>query len=335
MNIMRPAHEVTTVQDLHYRKISWPAIFGGVVVGIVIALLLNLLGTGIGFAAFTPDMEKAKALGATAMIWMFVSAIISMFAAGWIASSLSGVTDAVKGYWQGFIVAGLTALLMLYIASSAVGSIISSSFSLLGNLTTASGTLLGKSAAGLGQAANAMSNHSKDDVMQKAKDMLPEGMAPSVDQLSYDIDTYVDSANQEVASQTSSTDTDAQVKAAKAKAELYKSKVMPALFNLIESINTDNYDQARKNFIDAVSQASGKPATEVEAKVDEWQKSFQAAKDKAIQKAKDAAEKSAALVSRLALINFLVILLSVVSAGMGGVAGARRTVKKINVTETY
>jgi predicted PurR-regulated permease PerM len=119
----------------------------------------------------------------------------------------------------------------------------------------------------------------------------------------------------------------------KERADFYKKKVSPALFNFLQSINTDNYEQSKKDLISALSEASGKPASEVEAQVASWQKSFEDAKAKAIQLSTDAAKKSAKVMSHFAFIYFFVILASLVAAGVGGMMGAtcKRTSSCVNV----
>jgi hypothetical protein len=59
------------------------------------------------------------------------------------------------------------------------------------------------------------------------------------------------------------------------------------------------------------------------AQVAAWEKSFTDAKAKATQVAKDAAMKSASVMSHFAFLYFFVILISVVAAGMGGMSAAR------------
>ena len=67
-----------------HRRISWGAIFGGVVLVVVVQLLLSTLGAGIGLgtvnmnAGTTPD---AGNLGMGAGIWWVISSCLALFAA--------------------------------------------------------------------------------------------------------------------------------------------------------------------------------------------------------------------------------------------------------------
>ena len=67
-----------------HRRISWAAIFGGVILVVVVQLLLSTLGAGIGLgtvnvnAGTTPD---AGNFGIGAGIWWVISSCIALFVA--------------------------------------------------------------------------------------------------------------------------------------------------------------------------------------------------------------------------------------------------------------
>lgn len=95
---------VSTVAYIHTRddnpylnaalnKVSWGAIFAGVAVALVVQLLLNLLGAGIGAAVIDPasnDKPSATTLSVTTAIWFVVSGLVASFVGGYFASRLSG-----------------------------------------------------------------------------------------------------------------------------------------------------------------------------------------------------------------------------------------------------
>lgn len=307
------------------RKICWASILGGVTIALTLGFVLNLLGVALGFAAVNPDMESVKTLSTMSIVWIFVAGVIAMFTAGWVTTHLSGVANATKGYWQGFIVAGVTTLIMLGIATTSLGSFIGGSFNIMGKIVGASGSIAkGTASAASGIASNAP-NMNKDDVISRAKEFLPSSLSPLIDQLNYEADSFMESVNNDVANATpSAADLEAKAKAAKEKAEFYRKKVTPALINFLQSIGTDNYEQSKKDLVNALAEASGKPQADIENQVAAWQKTFEDAKEKAVQAAKDAAMKTASMLSHFAFIYFFVILISIVSAGMGGMVAARK-----------
>lgn len=78
-------------------KISWPAIFSGVLVTAVSQLLLSLLGVGIGLATVDPvtEQEPMQRLGIATVVWWSVTMFISLFLGGWTTGRV--YSDKVRG----------------------------------------------------------------------------------------------------------------------------------------------------------------------------------------------------------------------------------------------
>ena len=69
------------------KRISWPAVFAGVLIAVVIQIALSLLGIGIGLSTVDPKTEEnpVQGLGVGAGIWYVISSLIALFAGGWVA----------------------------------------------------------------------------------------------------------------------------------------------------------------------------------------------------------------------------------------------------------
>jgi hypothetical protein len=110
------------------RRISWGAVFGGVVLALAVNLLLALLGVGIGLTTVDPAQPGgtpgAGALGIGAAIWWVASLIVAMFVGGFAAARLAGVHLGGDGVLHGLIAWGFVVLLTFYLLSSAVGSLV-------------------------------------------------------------------------------------------------------------------------------------------------------------------------------------------------------------------
>jgi hypothetical protein len=110
------------------RRISWGAVFGGVVLALAVNLLLALLGVGIGLTTVDPAQPGgtpgAGALGIGAAIWWVASLIVAMFVGGFAAARLAGVHLSGDGVLHGLIAWGFVVLLTFYLLSSAVGSLV-------------------------------------------------------------------------------------------------------------------------------------------------------------------------------------------------------------------
>src|ERR1700760_3442733 len=85
-----PAEDARTIL---LNKVSWGAVFVGVVVALVVQLILNLFGVGIGAATLNPatsDNPSAAGFSMVAALWWTVSGVIAAFAGGFAAGRLAG-----------------------------------------------------------------------------------------------------------------------------------------------------------------------------------------------------------------------------------------------------
>ena len=129
-----PSSRTTATEDAHtimVNRVSWGAIFAGVVVGLVVQVLLTMLGIGIGIATLDPgtaDNPAASTFSIGTGIWYVVSGIIAAYTGGYIAARMSGKTVATTGALHGLTTWAVTTLLVLYMLSTAVGGIVGGAF---------------------------------------------------------------------------------------------------------------------------------------------------------------------------------------------------------------
>jgi len=71
---------VEPVNGVPLKRISWSAIFAGVIISIVVYLLLSILGTAVGASTIDPLKEQNPLdhIGTGALIWTGVSMLISI-----------------------------------------------------------------------------------------------------------------------------------------------------------------------------------------------------------------------------------------------------------------
>jgi len=122
-------------------RISWGSIFAGTVVAMIVQLTLITLGLAIGFATIDPASEQVSwgGLGIGGAIWWVVSAIIALFAGGWVASRLAGFQRVFDGALHGIVTWGLVMLISVYFITSAIGAIIGGGFGAIGSVLSGSG----------------------------------------------------------------------------------------------------------------------------------------------------------------------------------------------------
>lgn len=131
-------------------KVSWGAIFAGIVVAIVVQVLLTMLGIGIGVATIDPatgDSPMASTFSIAAGVWYVVSGIVASFAGGYIAARMSGKTVATTGALHGLTTWAATTLLVIYLLTTAAGGIIGGAFSGIASAVGGLGQTVAQTAA--------------------------------------------------------------------------------------------------------------------------------------------------------------------------------------------
>jgi hypothetical protein len=270
-----------------HQRISWAAIFGGVILVGAVQLLLSMLGAGIGLGTVnthggtTPD---ASSFGMGAGIWWVVSSVIALAFGGYVSAWLAGIEIRWDGILHGLITWGIATLLTIYLLTSAVGSLIGGGFSALGSAASAAGSGIKEAAPPLAQAA---------------------GVSP--DMLQQQAQAYLQPANPDPATMSSQ---DAQKEvvtnlATYAKGGADAPAAKERVINIMAAQQHISHDDAAKRFDD------------IQAKV-------QQARDRATQTAKDAADASAAAASKTSFAAFGNLLLGAIAAAIGGSLAVQR-----------
>ncbi len=137
-------------------RVVWGAILAGVVAALVVQLLLNILGVGIGASSVgaidTGDNPSVGGAGLTAAIFVVVSGIVASFVGGVAAGRLSGTQDTNTARWHGFLSWCVATLAIFYLLSTAAGGLLGGAASAIGGTVGALGR--GAASAVSGVAAN-------------------------------------------------------------------------------------------------------------------------------------------------------------------------------------
>ena len=157
-----PAEDARTIL---INRVSWGAVLAGVVTALVAQLILNMIGIGIGASTLDPmtnDNPAASTFSVGAGIWWALSGIVAAFAGGYVASRLSGRPKASTGGWHGLTSWAATTLLVFYLLSSAVGSLVGGAFttvsSAVGGLGRTAGTAVQAAAPALANSTDPFSS---------------------------------------------------------------------------------------------------------------------------------------------------------------------------------
>jgi hypothetical protein len=117
------------------QRISWPAVFAGLILAVFLQLALIFLGLSVGLSTIdaVDGDTPAKGLAIGSGIYFVFSIIFSLFTGGWVAGRLAKNQHTSESAIHGLLVAGLAFLFIIYTLSSAIGSMIGGAGKLAGN----------------------------------------------------------------------------------------------------------------------------------------------------------------------------------------------------------
>ncbi len=306
------------------KRISWSAVFAGVLVAIVTQMLLTLLGVGIGLGSIDPVEEQnpTAGLGIGSAIWYIVSSLLSLFAGGWVAGRLASAPRLFDGVIHGVLTWSLVTLLTVYLLSTAVGRIIGGASRLIGNLASAAGSGIAQVAPDLKDAAQDQLRQNgvdldltdlKNEVNQVLRETGKPGLRPeALERQAQQATNQAGNAAERAASNPQGADETAD-------------GVIDQFIKRGEGV-ADQID--RNAAVNVVMKRTGKSRAEAEQVVDNWTKTYQQARVKFDQTKKEAeiqarhvADDAASAASKAAIFGFLGLVVGVVAAGFGAKVG--------------
>ncbi|MET0299900.1 MAG: hypothetical protein ABW036_09065 [Flavitalea sp.] len=305
-----------------FKRISWAAVFAGVLIAIVIQISLTLLGMGIGLSTVDPLEENnpVAGLGIAAAIWYVVSGLVALFAGGWVAGRLARSPRMSEGVIHGLLSWALMTMVVLYFLTTTLGNIFGGIGRLAGGAVKAVGNVAGK---GIEQAMPGIRDEMKEqgldlgNLKKEAETLLRQtgkaDLQPAA--LGRRADAAVDSAKGTAQSIGENPTT----------ATGSVDGLFDQLFNQGKEVGAALDKDAMVNVI---MQRTGKTKAEAETIADNWIASYDQAKIKWEQtkkeaelKAREIADKAAKAVSGTAILAFVSLLLGAGAAGFGARAG--------------
>lgn len=309
------------------KRISWSAVFAGVLIAIVTQMLLSLLGIGIGLGTIDP-LEEANpmaGLGTGSAIWYIISSLIGLFIGGWVAGRLASAPRRFDGILHGVLTWCLTTLLTIYFLTTTIGSIIGGASQLVGGIVKTAGAGIAAAAPGIGNAIDDqlqknginLDNMGFDDLKREANQILRQTGDPALNpnRLEQKADQAVDQAKNTA---------DRAAKNPQAADDMANG-----LFNRLFKQGQATVNSVdREDAVNVVMQRTGQSRAQAEQTVDGWIKTyeqarvkFEQAKEEAIVKTKEAADAAASAASKAAIFGFFGLLIGVVAAGFGAKMG--------------
>lgn len=135
-------------------RLSWGAIFAGLIVATGLHLALALLGVAIGMSAWNPA-DPFRTIGADDVatgvgIWTAISGIIALFIGGMTTGRLAGLLTAGDGALHGVVMWALTMIVILWLLVSGVGFLLGGAFGIVGRTAGAAVGAVGQVAGAAG-----------------------------------------------------------------------------------------------------------------------------------------------------------------------------------------
>ncbi len=300
-----------------FKRISWGAIFAGTLLAIVLMLLLNLLGLGIGLATVNPAEEANpfSGLGTGAIIWWVISNLIAIFAGGYVAGKLAGVPLRNTSTLHGILTWSLYTLVSFWILTTAVGNIISGVGSVLSK--TLSGAASGIGAVvgnGQDQEGNQNASISFGEVQREVRQVLRETGDPALqpDSIQRTARDVGQDARQTMRNDTYVSDED------------INGIIQDVLFKggqIAENIDREDVVNVVVERTNLSRQEANNIADVIVRKHQEAKQGWQQFKEKASVEAEEKGQKVAESASKAAIWSFVALFLGAVVGGAGGMLG--------------
>lgn len=150
-------------EDTRGLRVSWGGIWGGVLAGLGTLMLLSTLGLAVGFTAADPGETTARSLGIGAGIWSVLALLIALFVGGMVATRVGLIHDRTTGAFEGALVWVLSMLLLAYMATTGVRTLLGGAFNLVGGAAQTVGAVAGASGA-------EFSTGTVDEIVQRLRD---------------------------------------------------------------------------------------------------------------------------------------------------------------------
>lgn len=307
-----------------FKRVSWGAVFAGMVIAVVVQLVLSLLGAGIGLSTVDPMQNEtpgAASLGIGAGIWWAVSSVIALFAGGWIASHLAASPDKTDSMLHGLLTWGVATIVTVYLLASVVGSVMRGGAAVIGkgaSIAASGVSAAAGPAAEMAKEQMADSGITLDSMKAQVQKLLAQTGNPALQPGA-------------IAGQASAAAGQLTSAAAGASGRAPADDVQSALQKIIAA-GKSTVDQAdRESVVNVVMARTGVTRQEAEQRTDAWIQQYQEAraqfdqkKAQAEAKAREVADATARASSKAALGGALALVLGAVAAAVGGLMAARR-----------
>ena len=140
-----PADDIRTIM---LNQVAWGAVFAGAVIALVMQIILNMIGLGVGLSTLDVaqgDTPSASSMSVGAGIWFVVSGILAAGLGGYIAGRLSGKASSSTTAYHGLVSWAVSTLAVVYLLSAAASGMVGGALSTASSALGGAGKALGGS----------------------------------------------------------------------------------------------------------------------------------------------------------------------------------------------
>ena len=284
------------------KRISWGAIFAGALVALLTLTLLNMLFYGIGISTIntTSEQNPVAGLGIGTLIATVISNLIALFLGGYVAGKLAGTPRTFPGIMHGVLTWALLTIFTFYLATTAIGSLVS-------GVTSTVGSAFSAATSGISSAASAVPSGAVPNSPQGAAGTLNQ--IPGLSNVQGQIDQLINRTGVQNPQQVG-------------------QQLVRAAVNTVQSGESLTSQQTQQQFADIIGQNSDLTDQEVQQQVSQFTQNAQQQVDQAQQRASQAAQSAADAVGTASIIAFFVLLIGAGVAAAGSAFGSPKDTRE-------
>jgi hypothetical protein len=303
-------------------RVSWGAVFVGLLLSMMTYLFLGVLGTAVGATALDPigDHNPLAGFGTGTGIWVGVSTLLSLA----VGAFFAGRSAPQKGVLHGVLSWSVTTLITLYVLSSLAGGALSAASSVAGKGLSLAGQGVAAAAPSLASGAQGVLQKNgvsfdMSDLQGQLTTLLRQTGKPALDP-----DRLKSNATNAVSEgQASASDAAASPQNA--------SNDLSAFFDRLKQEAQPSMNAADKDaLVNIIVARTGKSHAEAEQIANNYAQTYDQAlakyqelKQQAEQKAREAADTAAKGISKAAWAGVILLILGALVSGFFGHLGRR------------
>ncbi|WP_051391192.1 hypothetical protein [Paraburkholderia mimosarum] len=146
-------------------RVSWGAVFTGVVISLVIYLVMSVLGTAIGASLLSPlsQPDPTRGFGVESGVWLILTTVTAVFGGAYFA----GRCAPVLGWLHGLLAWAVMILFVVFQMATLIGGAVS----VAGNVASAGAT------AGAAASQSGAKDHTVTSLTQQARSAIASATA--------------------------------------------------------------------------------------------------------------------------------------------------------------